>query len=426
MEAAISKEECDRISKEIERLLLEVHSHPHVEAKESVVDRLHEVESKIQETYDVMVSNEAFEKTTWLMKEEVKDVTETAAAALANVARVQEELSQNMDHVENMNVQMNSMANEMETMKLALEVVEHSLEDFDESETIESLRSRMDDLDAGIEKNAETSQAKVLELEEKLLEMKERIERTESAATCAATKADTALATADAARAEVTQLRQNIQESSLRFDSLPSSGSSTPRSHSRSSDPRVKAAIHTLSDGYRSLHRAMSLMYDEQTDVAKRVSFVGRECMAPSKALSINEKIHTVNRHSQLSSYPLSDVSVSEDQNQKKENAEPHLSILVASQAADIRRAESRADALENEVAQLKKLLTCLCPDVHFDDTTAMKTQNPGETKVDTSNRDDVKVKISWCNIRKTVLVKFFPVANRSHSWKIGSTVTNN
>ena len=53
--------------------------------------------------------------------------------------------------------------------------MEQSIEDFDESDIVESLRSRMDDLDAGIENNAELSMSKIREISAILESLKEKV-----------------------------------------------------------------------------------------------------------------------------------------------------------------------------------------------------------------------------------------------------------
>ena len=116
------------------------------------------------------------------------------------------------------------MTDKVETMALALDVVEQSLEYFeDNDETLDNLRSRADDFDQHMGK-----------VELKLDELRKTAEE--------------ARALALAANKSVDDLKEGVSLS------LVSSGASTPSGASlaeRSSNARVKAAVHTLSDGYR-------------------------------------------------------------------------------------------------------------------------------------------------------------------------------
>jgi len=117
-----------------------------------------------------------------------------------------------------------TVTDKVETMALALDVVEQSLEYFeDNDETLDNLRSRADDFDQHMGK-----------VELKLDELRKTAEE--------------ARALALAANKSVDDLKEGVSLS------LVSSGASTPSGASvaeRSSNARVKAAVHTLSDGYR-------------------------------------------------------------------------------------------------------------------------------------------------------------------------------
>jgi hypothetical protein len=305
-------------------------------------------------------------------------------------------------------------------LKLALEVVEQSIEDFDESDIVESLRSRMDDLDAGIENNAELSMSKIREISGILETLKAKVEDTESTASMAISKADTAMAEASRVGLEVEEMRLEMRSSALKFESFPTSGTASPAAAvSRSSDARVKAAIHTLSDGYRSLHKAMSLMYKEQDDVTKKISRVGIEA---AKISSLDRNLHPMETKYLLeqrntgcqhlvSSHPIVLEESDDDEDKCTHSTDAHRSLLL-SQMMDVQRAERRADALEIEVRELRSLLTTLCASSEISQPENKKA--PAKLE---SSQQRLKVNIAWSQEQEKVVLNLAS----QNDWKIAA-----
>ena len=242
---------------------------------------------------------------------------------------------------------LSAVEDRVETVSLALEVVEQSLEYFEETdETIETLRSRLDDFDVGME----NSELKMAELVRKVDELN--------------VMASEAHAVAQSTSAEVAELKRGASV-------FPLSGASTPGAASsgvsaRSSEARVKAAVHTLSDGYRSLHKAMGLMYDEQTDLANRVTRAGLKAQRTPAKKTLAQRIRdSMSVEGSLASFPLAwdGDNVSGDDDVPAAVGEEHVvasNVLVASQAKDLARSERRVEVLEEEVRQLREILCSL------------------------------------------------------------------
>lgn len=220
-----------------------------------------------------------------------------------------------------------AVSEKVETMGLALEVVEQSLEYFEETdETIENLRSRMDDFDIGME----NSELRMDELARKVARLQATVE-------------------------EAHKLAQSASIDTSRLNS----GASTPASITeRSSSARVKAAVHTLSDGYRSLHKAMNLMYDEQTDIASRVARVGVEVRrVPSARQS---KVRADREAPSVASFPLVDVDDVEEDSCEDDAARVDPVVLSQVNAVELSRNDRRVAALEAEVKYLREVLSKL------------------------------------------------------------------
>ena len=232
-----------------------------------------------------------------------------------------------------------AVTEKVETIGLALEVVEQSLEYFEETdETLDSLRSRMDDFDVGMEK----SEHRVDELVRKMEDLQQGLKAAHDLA--------------ETASADINDLKHGV--------SLMSSGASTPAGTTiseRSSSARVKAAVHTLSDGYRSLHKAMNLMYDEQTDLATRVARVGAEVQRmPAGGRSRWSKIRADMDAPRVASFPLDDFSDIEDDVDGYEGSRVDTGVLTQATAMDLSRNDRRVEALEAEVRYLRDVLSKL------------------------------------------------------------------
>jgi hypothetical protein len=219
-------------------------------------------------------------------------------------------------------------------------------------------------------------------------ELRREVTRADEAATAAAQQASRAEAATMTISQDVAALRREVQTQLMTPVVLP--GMSAPASPARSisstatapapSDARLKAAVRTLSDGYQSLHRAMSMMYDEQSEVAERVTAVGKAAVASSLAgveeTTSSSKINAVNSAAVGSkifrSHPVSLASlVAEEEKDARNNKKKtptvsqevaELHALMAAQAADASRQQRRAEAMEAELAEMKKLLCALAP----------------------------------------------------------------
>lgn len=256
-----------------------------------------------------------------------------------------------------LNTDFAGLSSKVETMSLALDVVEQSLEYFEENdEIIDTLRSRADDFDTGLD----ALTARVDELSKTAAE---------------------ARALAQSANMGVESLKHGA--------SLLSSGASTPSGANiaeRSSNARVKAAVHTLSDGYRSLHRAMNLMYDEQTDLAARVAQVGRQVQR-DVSTTVAEKIGASVRGGGITSYPLDDIEASQDVADDVDAGlgVPEMSVLAQAQARELMRSEERVARLEAEVEMLKEALSKLVGGCQQDEGTGDEREARVEVKLTTT-----------------------------------------
>lgn len=126
------------------------------------------------------------------------------------------------------------------------------------------------------------------------------------------------------------------------------------------------------------------MMYDEQSEVAERVTAVGKAAVASSLAkrktgtACLSSKMKAVNSSGIFRSHPVSLASLIEEEkedcrtNSNKKNSKhagsvasqevAELQILMAAQVADAARQQRRADAMEAELAEMKKLLCALAP----------------------------------------------------------------
>jgi hypothetical protein len=266
---------------------------------------------------------------------------------------------------------------QVHALRLGLEVVEQSMEHLDATHAVESLRSRMDDLDVGAEHTAK----QLADVASGLAELRAAVESASSAAAAADARAR-------CASEDTAALRREMRVATA------ASMSSNPPSPSPmgtpvlGSDPRVKAAVHTLSDGYRSLHRAMVLMYEEQADVAGRVAAVGAAAMQAEGQAKADGASHgrgallkqyirarlASGSDGRVKSHPVVVTPREElaDKDQKQHlnrtdidhaaTAEQvvELRVLLAAQAADAARHARRADALEDEIRAVRAMLAKL------------------------------------------------------------------
>ena len=320
-----------------------------VKAKEDVRGQLGLFEDRLREVEEHLVDQETVESTVSLVQEvEVK-----ADAALQSVQKIEDDMDRVVGTVDAVQENVEDLSSKIELIHLALEVVEQSLEDFEESETVESLRLRMDDLDVGIERYTEDSRKKIEEISLRVEDLKESAK---AASIAAEEKADDALKTAESAREEVSELRKE-----MRLGTPYISGSSSPATvATRSSDARVKAAVHTLSDGYRSLHKAMGLMYDEQSDMSDRIAKAAKRAQHKPERMSIGDKIRR--QMSCISSFPIDVDETDESDAEKVTGDQGNFVALITSYMQDAQRAEQRADALEEQVRELREIIGSLVP----------------------------------------------------------------
>ena len=259
-------------------------------------------------------------------------------------------------------------ASEVRVLKLGLDVVEQSLEELeDATEAIDGLKSRVDDLDSGVER---TSQ-QLDNISKALTTLRSTVDNAMVAATAADERAR-------CAESDAAALRKEMKASGAAIDSAPPSPAPM-----NASDPKVKAAVHTLSDGYRSLHRAMVLMYEEQAEVAERVSAVGAAAATEqakkegrstttnkSDSIAVRAKKIRDSRSNGIFSYPLvvnisNRVSDEDEKLKRNSNHERNiddLRILLSAQEAYISSQAKRTDALEEELRSMRLLLASLAP----------------------------------------------------------------
>jgi hypothetical protein len=292
-----------------------------------------------------------------------------------------------------------TLSGQIQALRLGLEVVEQTLEDLDLTDELATLRSRVDDLDSGVEHAGDEALAQISQVHATMEELRREVSRADEAATAAAERARLAEAATAVISDDIAALRSEVQAHVMAPMAMNSLGISTPASPARStssvttstapapSDARLKAAVRTLSDGYQSLHRAMSMMYDEQSEVAERVTAVGKAAVASSLAAQktplSSYKIKAVNSRGGsdkiFRSHPVSLASLvaeeEKDSRNSKKNTSKHttdaaivskevaeLQVLMAAQAADAARQQLRAENLEAELAEMKRLLCALAP----------------------------------------------------------------
>ena len=352
-----------------------------------ILARLQDVELKLTTAQALVSTQDSVNDAFQMDLEEIRaSVAEARGAAAADVAEV---------------------AGEVQALRLGLEVVEQSLEDMDVTDALATLRSRVEDLDAGIEHAADEALSEIAGVKSTVTELRSEVARVEETATVAALCADRAEAAAAVVSEDLAALRRDIRQKEARMMAmatpLASPAVSAPTSPARSttsignivSDHRLKTAVHTLSDGYRSLHRAMSLMYEEQSEVAGRVTAVGTAAAARAATMNRSQvkKVQALNLSSvtekkrSVGSFPVlctsrtlaaaeKDVAVDSgttaNNNNKRKNKKSinvsavdqvaELKVLVAAQAVDAARQQRRADALEAELAAMKQLLCGLAP----------------------------------------------------------------
>lgn len=276
-----------------------------------------------------------------------------------------------------------SLSSQVQALKLGLEVVEQSLEGLDVSEILSSIKSRMEDMDIGMEKIAHEAFANVSALESSFAVTKAIAERADI--TSAETAKTVSSLTNDVAdiRHELQRQKQQLrkqqeqqqQQSGESFVTPPSSVTSSPsRLGASSTDPRLKAAVHTLTDGYRSLHRAMTLAYEEQSDMQVRVHEVANAASVLETKYQDKKKAEI---YGTVVSHPLDDKSMGQDDDDEDEGDVPEgrfvgvgvaeeflveMKALLAAQAAESVYQSRRADFLEVQLRDMRRLLMSLAP----------------------------------------------------------------
>lgn len=320
----------------------------HLKALQSVQGQLDTVEARLQETERILVDTSVFEEVLTEVKNEISEVEILAGSAVSGVSQIGADVGQLVDTVETLQGSLHDVDCKVETIRLALDVVEQSLDDFNDSEVVESIRLRMDDLDVGIENVARDSESRIQRLSERVEALKEELH--------ASTKvSNDAFDLAQSAQLEVSEMKHMYEH---RLATAPSSGASTPSSVSvRSSDARVKAAVHTLSDGYRSLHKAMGLMYDEHAELSQRITRAGLDAHERPPEMSLMEKIRADDAIFKLRSFPIDAALLHDSHDEKYRDENDDLRVLLAAQLKDSRRAEERIESLEDEVRQLRQIL---------------------------------------------------------------------
>lgn len=326
--------------------------------------------------------------------------------------------------------QVEAINSEVQTLRLGLEVVEHSLEDVDGlTESMDALRSRMDDLDSEmilISKRANSSTL-IQRLEERVLEVHKRVEAMEIVASRADIKAATAEAIAQSASSVLISLQNDI---AVLKEATTLSGASGLRMDTVL-DTRLRAAVHTLSDGYKSLHRAMSLMYEEQSDVARKVATVGRAAVRAVEEGSFTERMKQLNAKSSRGS-PKSALAVVshplrllDNEDKGEDNVEHQLTeqqqiaqllALVGLQARDAVQNSKRIEVLEEELTALRQALNA------FNNPLATLTQrkDPSSThsiqrKEDLPNGNGYKPALSLKEAHADVNLQYDEVGDKVH-----------
>ncbi len=315
-----------------------------LKALESLQGQLNRVDSRLAHAEKILVDTTVFEDDITDIQRKVTNVEVLSGSAVEDVFRMQTDVQHLADSMDSLHERVDDVDCKIETIRLALDVVEQSLDDFNESEIVESLRSRMDDLDVGIENVARDSEMRMKELSARVDALKVDID--------ASKKTDGALDIAQATSLELADLKRDLK----------SSGASTPSSVSvRSSDARVKAAVHTLSDGYRSLHKAMGLMYEEHSQLSLRVSRAGLDAHECPREMTRMEKIRADDAQYTIHSFPIVDDWDDDDwystETVSGDDDSDDVRVLLAAQLKDSQRADKRIESLENEVLQLRQIL---------------------------------------------------------------------
>lgn len=377
----------------------------------TVVARLKDVEDRLAATQALMANQDTD------FRIELSDLKADTALTASYVQTTMQETS--------------DLSAQVQALRLGLEVVEQSLEDLDVTDALANLRSRVDDLDSGVEHAGDEALAQIAVMQSSLEGLRHDVEKIDQASNAALERAERAEAAAAAAAHDVATLRRDVSvvlqsstggkathtpsQALLSNDHntpgvsappspSPSSAPSPSPSHPTStpSDPRLKAAVHTLSDGYRSLHRAMSLMYEEQSDVATRVGAVGTAAALASSAKKNNKtaevhcigaRIKALNAQSGGGSHnskgigshpiPLTARTLADHEREraredgKKQNhgRENHADVrhqveeemvelraLVAAQAAESAQQQRKTVELEVQLTEMRKLLSMLAP----------------------------------------------------------------
>lgn len=383
----------EELSGQLESCMCELEE---VKAKEDVRGQLELFDERLREVEGHLVDHETFESTVSL----VQDVEVKADAALQHAEKIENDMDRVVGTVDAVQENVEDLSSKIELIHLALEVVEQSLEDFEESETVESLRLRMDDLDVGIERYTEDSRKKIEEISQRVEDLKESAK---VASIVVEEKADDALKTAQSVREEVAELRKE-----MRYGTPYVSGSSSPATvATRSSDARVKAAVHTLSDGYRSLHKAMGLMYDEQSEMSVRIANAAKRAQQEPEKMCIGDKFRQQMLTSCISSFPI-DVDEAEG-NENVAGDQGNFVALLTSYMQDAQRAERRADALEEQVRELREIIGSLVP---------LAQKSAKDIPKESSLR--LKANIAWSSEDAKYRLRLGP--GGSPGWKISSS----
>jgi len=363
----------------------------------SVAARLKDVELQLASAHTLISSQDAVNTDVQVdladIRASVAEVGAAADAAATDAAMAAADVTAATNLASTAISETSTLSGQFQALRLGLEVVEQMLEDLDVTDELASLRSRVDDLDSGVEHAGDEALAQISQVHTTMEELRCEVARADEAATAAAQRAMQAEAATASISEDVAALRQDVQNQKLAPMVLP--GMSAPASPARSvssfttasapapSDARLKAAVRTLSDGYQSLHRAMSMMYDEQSEVAERVTAVGKAAVA-SSLNGETKKVHSFSKIKALNStagktafrsHPVSIASLVAEQekearkNKKKTGKQNNdseevaeLRALMAAQAADAARQQRRAEAMESELAEMKKQLCALAP----------------------------------------------------------------
>jgi hypothetical protein len=379
--------------KDLQGALGRLHEGPSVSTEEGnlggVAARLKDVEMQLASAHTLISSQDAVNTNVRVnfadIRASVAEVGAAADAAATDAAMATNLASTAISET-------STLSGQFQALCLGLEVVEQTLEDLDVTDELASLRSRVDDLDSGIEHAGDQALAQISQVHATMEELRREVARADEAATAAAQRAMQAEAATASISEDVAALRRDVQNQVMAPMMLP--GMSAPASPARSvssfttatapapSDARLKAAVRTLSDGYQSLHRAMSMMYDEQSEVAERVTAVGKAAVASF----LNEeakKFHTFSKIKALNSkagktlfrsHPVSLASLVAEEEETRKNRKntgarnkmseevAELRALMAAQAADAAKQQRRAEAMELELAEMKKQLCALAP----------------------------------------------------------------